>query len=54
MSKPDLGIIGGGQLGSLLASAAKKLILKRLFYLTIKMHLQSILLMNLFMEITKT
>ena len=28
MSKPDLGIIGGGQLGSLLASAAKKLNIK--------------------------
>ena len=25
MSKPTLGIIGGGQLGSMLASAAKKL-----------------------------
>ena len=28
MSKPDLGIIGGGQLGRLLASAAKKLNIK--------------------------
>ena len=26
MSKPDLGIIGGGQLGSLLADAAKKIV----------------------------
>ena len=28
MSKPTLGIIGGGQLGSMLATAAKKLKIK--------------------------
>ena len=32
MSKPTLGIIGGGQLGSMLASAAKKLEIKTVIF----------------------
>ena len=32
MSKPTLGIIGGGQLGSLLCSAAKKLKIKTIIF----------------------
>ena len=32
MSKPTLGIIGGGQLGSMLASAAKKLKIKTVIF----------------------
>ena len=32
MSKPILGIIGGGQLGSLLAAAAKKINIKTIIF----------------------
>ena len=32
MSKPTLGIIGGGQLGSMLASAAKKIDIKTVIF----------------------
>ena len=32
MSKPTLGIIGGGQLGSMLATAAKKLNIKTVIF----------------------
>ena len=32
MSEPVLGIIGGGQLGSLLATAAKKINIKTIIY----------------------
>ena len=35
MGKSTLGIIGGGQLGSMLSTAAKKLILKQLFIVMI-------------------
>ena len=50
MFRPVLGIIGGGQLGSLLASAAKVLILKLLYYVMIVMRQQNILQMSLYME----
>ena len=50
MSKPTLGIIGGGQLGSMLAIAASKLKLKQYFFVMTLMHLHKISLMNLFMD----
>ena len=45
-----LGIIGGGQLGSMLCQAATKINIKTKIYLMIKMHLHKIILMNLYTE----
>ena len=42
---PNLGIIGGGQLGSLLASAARKLNIKTVVLQMTKMHQQKIFVM---------
>ena len=52
MSKPTLGIIGGGQLGSMLAIAANKLEIKTIIFLMTLMLQHKIFQMNSFMEIT--
>ena len=51
MSEITLGIIGGGQLGSMLAIAAKKLNIKTIFIVMILMHLHKIFVINLFQEL---
>ena len=44
MSKINLGILGGGQLGSMLATAAKKLNVQTIIYCEMKTHLHKNLL----------
>ena len=50
MSKPVLGIIGGGQLGSMLAMAAKKLEVKTIIFCDDIMHLLKNIQVDLFVE----
>ena len=50
MKNPILGIIGGGQLGSMLSSAAEKLNIKTVVYSDSKTHQLNIFVMNLFLE----
>ena len=52
MSEITLGIIGGGQLGSMLAIAAKKLNVKTVVFCDDIDHLHKIFAINLLMEIT--
>ena len=54
MSDITLGIIGGGQLGSMLAIAAKKLNVKTIIFLTIQMPQLRTFVINLFQEIMMT
>ena len=51
MSKINLGILGGGQLGSMLATAAKKLNVQTSFIVMMKTHLHKNLLIISFWEI---
>ena len=54
MSEITLGIIGGGQLGSMLAIAAKKLNVKTIIFLMMQMLQLRTFVINLFQEITIT
>ena len=51
MSEINLGIIGGGQLGSMLSSAAKKLNIKTTIYCDDQMHQHKIFVMILLWNI---
>ena len=54
MSKTTLGIIGGGQLGSMLAIAAKKLDVETIVFCDDRMLLHKTFVQNLFLLITTT